>query len=139
MTDLLTITPALPVLPEIQDIQAYKSVYALCSVDRFGQLKATHYAAVLIGGPSPIWGIWTVQGKLIRFLGSRAKIEEAYPRLVWRRKMASWRCTDLTDKSVATRRAELESHYGKPTPHAPLALGAKPARNGAVLSGKRAI
>ena len=100
-------------VPEISTLMAYKGVYVLCTRGREGRLKATHYASVLIGGSTPLWGIWLVSGRFVRFASSRHMIEEAYPRLVWRRKMATWACTDVTDKSVETRRAELEVTYGK--------------------------
>ncbi len=110
MTDTLA---TLATLPELEELQAYKGMYALCTVGKDGRLHATHYAVILIGGNSPIWGVWTVQGRFQRFLGSKAQIEKAYPKLVLRRRMATWRCTDVTDKSLETRRAELETLHGK--------------------------
>jgi hypothetical protein len=97
----------------VEALRAYKSVYALCTVGKDKELKATHYAAVLVGGAAPTWGVWLVNGKFQRFAGSRAQIERAYPKLVWRRKMATWQCTDVENKSVATRRSELEDLYGQ--------------------------
>ena len=43
--------------PEIETLRAYKSIYALCTVSKGDELKATHYCAVLIGGAAPTWGI----------------------------------------------------------------------------------
>lgn len=111
--------PATVSLPEIGDLMSYRGVYALCTVTGKGGrrlLKATRYATVLIGGPSPLWGVWRIDGRFDRFFGFRSEIEEAFPRLVWKRKMATWKAVDLTDKSIATRRAELETVYGKSIP-----------------------
>ena len=52
-------------------------------------------------------------GKFVRFASSRAQIERAYPKLVWRRKMATWQCTDVENKSVVQRREELAQLYGQ--------------------------
>lgn len=103
--------------PDLDPILAYKGVWALCTVNqKTEELKATHYASCLIAGSYPVWGVWTVLGKFLRFHGSRTDIEEAYPRLVWRRKMATWSLHDITDKSVATRRHELGAVYKKTLP-----------------------
>lgn len=103
--------------PELDPILAYKGVYALCTTDKSGRLlKATHYASVLVGGSSPLWGVWTVRGKFLRFYSFRSQIESTYPKLVWRRKMATYSLIDITDKSVESRRAELETVYGRAIP-----------------------
>jgi hypothetical protein len=102
--------------PAPDPLRAYKSVWALCTVSKDNTLKATHYAVVLVGGSTPTWGVWTVTGKFQRFAASRGQIERAYPKLRWRRKMATWACSDLEDKSVAARRAELAEIYGQPLP-----------------------
>lgn len=101
--------------PDIELLRTFRGIHVLCTVEkgRKRSLRATHYASVLIGGPSPIWGVWTVQGRFLRFYGSRHEIEAAYPKLVWRRHMATWQCVDTEDKSIEKRRAELESTYGK--------------------------
>ncbi len=104
-------------LPELNEIMTYKSVYALCTVNRIGQvLKATHFCCVLIGGSRPLWGVWLSSGKHLRFASSRLQIAEAYPKLVWRRKMATWTLADMTDKSVESRRHELADRYGHRVP-----------------------
>lgn len=109
---------ALPA-PEIESLRGYRSIYALCDVSKDNTLKAQYYASVLIGGPAPVWGIWTVQGRFVRFAGSRFQIEKAYKKLVWRRKMATWACTDYEDKTISQRRQELESLYGQKVGEAP--------------------
>ena len=105
-------------LPELEELRAYKSIYALCTVvqakgEHQRQYRATHYACVLIGGPTPTWGVWSVRGTFVRFASSREQIERAYPKLVWKRKMATWQCTDTEDKSIEKRRNEIEELYGK--------------------------
>ena len=111
MNDLMT---TLATVPELETLMMYKGLYALCTVDKDGKaLKATHFCGVMIGGPSPVWAIWLVDGRFVRFANSRAQIEKMYPHLTWRRRMATWHCSDVTDKSLGTRRAELEDRYGK--------------------------
>lgn len=116
MRDLSELMPT-ATAPELDPIMAYKGVYALCTTDKSGHmLKATHYASVLVGGSQPIWAVWRTSGRFQRFFSYRSEIEAAYPKLVWRRKMATWQLYDLTDKSIETRRAELETIYGKGVP-----------------------
>ena len=103
-------------VPDLDPILAYKGVWALCTRGDDGLLKATHFTVVLVLGRSPIWGIWTVDGKFIAFAGSRNQIERRYPHLTWRRRMATWQMADITDKSVEKRRAELKETYGKNLP-----------------------
>jgi hypothetical protein len=95
----------------LKDLLAYKGVYALCTVGKERQLKATHYAACLISGQNPVWVIHTVNGKFVRFAGSRAQIEEQYPKLVWRRRMATWTLTNAEHKPLPQRRQELAQRY----------------------------
>jgi hypothetical protein len=102
-------------VPNIESIMAYKGIYALCTVT-MKELKVTHWAAVLIAGSHPVWGVWTVKGKFLRFYSFRSQIEEDYPRLVWRRKMGTWTCVSFDDKSIPARRSELEKKYGKAVP-----------------------
>lgn len=118
MTDSANVVPLRPLaLPDLDEIFAYRGVYALCTTSKDGQaLKATHYASVLIGGAYPTWGVWTVGRKFLRFASSRAQIENAYPRLVWRRKMATWSAIDLDDKSIDRRRDELQQRFGRKLP-----------------------
>lgn len=112
---LAEIIPIRAVEPDLEELRAFRGIHALCTVERGKKrlLKATHYASVLIGGPRPVWGVWTVAGKFLRFYGSRHEIERAYPKLVWRRHMATWQCISTEDKNIAKRRMELETTYGK--------------------------
>jgi hypothetical protein len=98
--------------PELDPILTYKGLYALCTQDKSGLLKATHYTCVLVGGNTPIWGVWTVQGRFLRFHPGRRHIEKTYPKLVWRRRMATWALADIEAKSVQDRRNELKEHMG---------------------------
>jgi hypothetical protein len=99
-------------VPTLQEIMAYKSVWALYTVTR-QQKKATHYACVLVGGSRPTWGVWTVRHKFLRFYGGRTAIEKDYPQLMWQRRMFTWALRDETDKPVKTRIDELETRYHK--------------------------
>lgn len=81
------------IIPEIklQDVMAFRTIYALCDVSKDKGLKATHFVCVLSFGRSPIWGMFSVgTGKLTRFFGSRSDIEKAYPKKAWRTKQADW-------------------------------------------------
>jgi hypothetical protein len=101
--------------PELETLRAYRGVYVLCTVERGKprKLRATHYAMCLISGAKPVWGVWKITGAFLRFHGGKTEVERAYPRLIWKRHMASWQCVDMTDKSLAARRLELETTFGK--------------------------
>lgn len=89
----------------ISQIMAYKSVYALSTLnEKTKKLKATHYACCLAGGRDPIWGVWTVTGRFIRFHNGRESISKEYPTLVWRRVMARWQMEDPTDYTNRKKR-----------------------------------
>lgn len=103
--------------PSVENILAYKGIYVLNTVGKDGQLKATHYTCVLIGGPQPVWGVWSISGKFTRFYTFRSEIEKAYPQLVWRRKAARWEMSGVLDKSKTDhKRAELAEMYGRELP-----------------------
>lgn len=116
----------------LEMISAFKSIHVLNDVlkshDEAGRprLKASHYACVLIGGPTPIWGIWTVAGRFVMFAGSRHQIAELYPEKAWSTVMASWLLTDAESdfKDIGKRVRALEERYGGhiervPAPAAP--------------------
>ena len=67
-------------------------------------------------GRTPIWGLWTVGGRFLRFYGSRTEIEADYSRLVWRRKTARFTLESLRNHSLAMRRDQLNSADNKPLP-----------------------
>jgi hypothetical protein len=101
---------------DLAGLLAYKGVHALCTVTKEKTLRATHYAACLTYGQNPIWVVYTAAGKFVRFAGSRQQIEEAYPHLTWRRKMATWALHDVEDKSLEERRREISQRYGQELP-----------------------
>ena len=103
--------------PPLDPILAYRGVWVLCTTNKHGTvLKATHYASCLVMGRAPLWGIWSVGGRFLRFYGARTEIEADYSRLVWRRKMARFTLESLRNHSLALRRAQLKDAYGKPLP-----------------------
>jgi hypothetical protein len=88
-----------------EHIETFKSIWALCTLNKAtGELSATHYALVQVGGSNPMWAVYTIQGRFVRFAGSRAQIERAYPKLRWRRWMARWDLLDADNISVDARR-----------------------------------
>src|SRR5215471_13599990 len=96
----------------LQNIMAFKGVWALCDVSKATKrLKATHYAACLIYGPRPVWGVWTVAGRFQRFFAARSDIEGTYPRLVWRMKAASWALLEVEEYSVKRKIQMVEEKY----------------------------
>lgn len=92
--------------PPLGAILAFKGVYALCTLNKEGRLRATHFTACLLGGPDPIWGVYTIEGNFVRFAARKAMVEAAYPKLVWRRQQASWSLANLheTDERKALRK-----------------------------------
>jgi hypothetical protein len=110
MSNVTNITP-----PDLSGVMSYKGIHALCTVtaskDGGRVLRATHYACCLIYGSSPVWGVWTVGGRFLRFASSRGQIADAYPNHVWRRKVASWNLEEVTEADVETRRARLAERY----------------------------
>jgi hypothetical protein len=115
-------TELMPV-PPMGAIMSYRGVYALCTTASDGRLKATHMAHCLIGGPTPMWGVWTVAGRFQRFFTFRHEIERTYSKLVWRRWVGTWNLTNVSDKSAAERREELRRiyHRGVTGIHEPVA------------------
>lgn len=81
------------------------------------QLRASHYASCLVYGANPLWGVWNGAGKFLRFYSFKAEIAAAYPKLVWRRKMATWSLLAVDDLSVEKRRATLAERYNSLLPN----------------------
>lgn len=116
--------PELDAPPPLDPILNYRSVWLLCSTNKYGDLlKGRYYASVLTGGSSPLWGVWTVGGRFVRFYSGRTEIEADYSRLVWRRKMASWDLNEIRDHSLQERRAKIASSYNAPIPGSPVDSG----------------
>jgi hypothetical protein len=112
------IMPRLPGLsvdtqPQIGAILGHRGVHILAQLTKDGtQLKGTHYAVVLIGGSHPLWGVWTIAGRFIRFFGGKVEIEEAYPNHVWRRHPARWVFEDLAPRKTIDRRNYMLTKFG---------------------------
>jgi hypothetical protein len=103
--------------PPLDPILAYRGVHVLCTTDKTGRvLKARYYCSCLVMGRNPIWGMWLVGGRFLRFYGSRQEIEADYSRLVWRRKMARFTLESLRNHSLAQRKEQLRDEYKKPLP-----------------------
>lgn len=103
----------------LEMILAFKSVHVLNDAYASGvhnkpNLVPTHYCCVLVQGRSPVWGVWTIRGKFLRFAGSREQIVAEYPAKVWKRVMASWALANADNdlKNVAKRVKSLEERYG---------------------------
>jgi hypothetical protein len=98
--------------PDLSGIHGFKGVYALGTLNPdTKRLRATHYAVCLVYGREPTWGVWLVDGRFLRFASSRAQIERAYPKLVWRRKMAEWNLNNVDDLDVKRRKQYLREMY----------------------------
>lgn len=100
---------------------ADKPVYALCTSlkdkeTNAERLKTTHVASVIQYGMHPIWGVWNVSGRFQRFASSRVEIEDAYPKLVWRRIRASMEAVEFYEESGEQVRERIARTYGKPLP-----------------------
>ncbi len=94
--------------PPLDPILNYKGVWLLCSVNKFGDLlKGRYYCSCLISGSTPLWGLWTVGGRFVRFYGGRKEIASDYSQLVWRRKMAKFTLESLKEHTLAERRYEI--------------------------------
>ena len=103
--------------PPLDPILAYRGVHVLCTTNKHGNvLKANYYCSCLVMGRNPIWGMWTVGGRFLRFYGSRSEIEADYSRLVWRRKMARFTLESLRNHSLSLRREQLKDEYKKALP-----------------------
>jgi hypothetical protein len=100
-------------VPPLGAIMVFRGVHALCSINKAtNMLRATHYATCLIGGRSPTWGVWNIEGRFQRFCESKEEVHKAYPYKAWRRCMASWNMTNVAEpKDAHERRGEFKSLY----------------------------
>lgn len=88
-------------VPNIQEIDVYRTVYLLCDINKDKRLRAIYYACVLSGGRSPTWGLFSVKtGKLMRFYGSRKQIEDDNPKKAWRVRAASWQLNRVSREEI---------------------------------------
>lgn len=99
-------------VPPLGAVMAYRGVHALSELNpKTGWLRATHYATCLIGGPTPMWGVWSVNGVFQRFFGARSQIVEAYPRKVWRMRSATWNLMAVHKMDAAEKRKQMREIY----------------------------
>lgn len=96
---------------EMREFLVYRGLHVLCTVNKKMELTATHFALCLVGGPSPMWGVWTVSNsKFQRFFGFRSEIEDQYPNRVWRRVMAQWSMHGIVNYPPAKRRQLMQEY-----------------------------
>ena len=132
-TNVVNFTP-----PALAEIMSFRGVHVLGDLrvtpEGRPQLIARFYCSCLIYGRSPVWAVYKAStGSFVRFYGYRSEIERAYPRLTWRRKMASWHLAAVDDLNPSRRRRFLAERYGKAPPEpadtpASVAKKAKAAR-----------
>ena len=102
--------------PNLGDVIAYRGVYVLGTA-KFNEdtgrnkLVASHYCSCLVFGKNPLWAVWTANGKFLRFYGAKSAIALAYPKLIWRRRMAEWSLLAVNDLRPVQRRAVLQDRY----------------------------
>jgi hypothetical protein len=115
MTDQPNFAP-----PSLSDVMGFRGVHVLGTMrydeDGRAQLTASHYASCLVFGPRPLWGVWTAAGKFLRFYAFKEEIAKAYPKLIWRRRMASWQLLAVDDLKADARRRFLGDKYKSPVP-----------------------
>lgn len=93
-------------------LEMYKGVWALSTADKkSGRLKAVNIAYPIVYGAQPVWIVATIEGRFLRFAASRAMIENAYPKLVWRRTMWRWSLRDRENHPIPKRLDEVEQLY----------------------------
>lgn len=90
-----------------------KPVYALCTINpQTQQLKAKFYTLLIEGGPQPIWGVWTMQGKFKRFFIKKSSVADAYPKLRWRRMSGRLTLSQaLVDQPIEAEKTQLVNYY----------------------------
>lgn len=96
----------------LKGVMTYRGIHVLYTVQKNAK-KATHYACCMIYGRNPLWIVWNVHGKFIRFAGSREQIEQAYPTHRWARKSATWslvRVPERDEDADVRRRRVLDSY-----------------------------
>lgn len=105
--------------PQLNDVMSYRGIHVLGTIrydEGRAQLTASHYASCLVQGANPLWGVWTAGGTFLRFYSFKSDIEAAYPKLVWRRRMASWSLLAVDDLKPEKRKASLADRYNAMLP-----------------------
>lgn len=107
--------------PNLGDVIAYRGVYVLGTAKPNpetgkNKLVASHYCSCLVFGKSPLWAVWTAGGKFLRFYTFKGDIALAYPKLIWRRRMAEWSLLAVNDLRPHARRAVLQDKFKSKIP-----------------------
>lgn len=102
--------------PKLQEIVTYKTLHALCSVNKKDEMRVVYYVSCLVYGNNPVWGVWNLNGKFLHFSGGRDAIARIHPNLTWRRVMTRWALDDDTHMTAKERRKFLENTFNKPLP-----------------------
>jgi hypothetical protein len=103
---------------QLREFLVYRGLHVLCTLNKDKGLTVSHYALCLVGGVTPMWGVWTVNGRFLRFHSRKSEIERAYPNRVWRRVMAQWALDGIASQSAAKRRAWMHDYLEKRTKEA---------------------
>ena len=107
--------------PNLGDVIAYRGVHVLGTIRLDAEtgknkLVASHYCSCLVFGKSPLWAVWLASGKFQRFYTFKSQIADAYPKLVWRRVMASWSLMAVDDLKPAARKRTLADKFNAALP-----------------------
>jgi len=110
------------VLPrDLRDMLAYRGMWVLATT-RFDKarnreiLTASHLAMCIAWGNHPLWLVTTARGRFVRLAGSKQQIIDAYPNLVWRRKMAEWSFKGINDVPAPMRKRLIAERFGTELP-----------------------
>lgn len=58
-----------------------------------------------------MWGVWSINGRFQRFFNRKIRVEEGYPKHVWRRLYGTWTMVSAKDMSDAEKHMELAQVY----------------------------
>jgi hypothetical protein len=101
---------------DLRDMLAFRGVWILATT-RFDKarnrdiLTASHLAMCVAGGRNPLWLVTNAKGRFVRFFNHRSEIANAYPDLVWRRKMAEWHFGRINDLPAPVRKRMLAEKF----------------------------
>lgn len=100
----------------LSEIITYRTLHALCSVNKRNKMTVVFYVSCLVYGRNPVWGIWNRNRKFLRFAGGKEAIGRDHPGLAWRRIMTPWRLDGDHDVPAAARREILAAQFESPLP-----------------------
>ena len=103
-------------LDGLTKVITYRSLWALCSTNKKGQMRAVYYCSCLVFGRQPLWGCWNLNGRFQHFGAGRDELARLHPNLTWRRVMSRWQLVDDTDSIAKDRRKALELELEQPLP-----------------------